>query len=406
MKLSHFSIIFLAIILPFSVVCRNNVNEYFMAQKDTVRLNNVIDTATQDALDALVELNDEFQMLYFNQRFDITQTLVEEAVKSFFQTLAVNFNMPYIEGKTETYFSTYVPAVVIIAYDGFYIYSVDDTGNSNYAYRVSPKIPYSYEDPDTGVIINFTLGNYIKLYVNGNLYEGELTDDYYSESYSKYKEYENGFAGYSSSEILEFIPQITNDMSVIIAALNEDSKNYSSNSILPDYLIAPSGESDGIALTQDYEKNGTKKASEFHQKRREVIIKLVQDVLTQEINEHQTFARTKGSTYNFELPEIADADWTNSINDISVMSFIQGMPIGINSYYNNYALGGSRIVETDYIYTTDDMYYHDSQCDYIQKFLEQPKTDNSIEDKQVDNIFVNRVEAANAGYYPCLLCHP
>lgn len=406
MKLSHFSIIFLAIILPFSVVCRNNVNEYFMAQKDTVRLNNVIDTATQDALDALVELNDEFQMLYFNQRFDITQTLVEEAVKSFFQTLAVNFNMPYIEGKTETYFSTYVPAVVVIAYDGFYIYSVDDTGNSNYAYRVSPKIPYSYEDPETGVIINFTLGNYIKLYVNGNLYEGELTDDYYSESYSKYKEYENGFAGYSSSEILEFIPQITNDMSVIIAALNEDSKNYSSNSILPDYLIAPSGESDGIALTQDYEKNGTKKASEFHQKRREVIIKLVQDVLTQEINEHQTFARTKGSTYNFELPEIADADWTNSINDISVMSFIQGMPIGINSYYNNYALGGSRIVETDYIYTTDDMYYHDSQCDYIQKFLEQPKTDNSIEDKQVDNIFVNRVEAANAGYYPCLLCHP
>ena len=31
MKLSHFSVIFLIIILPFSIICRNNVNEYFMA---------------------------------------------------------------------------------------------------------------------------------------------------------------------------------------------------------------------------------------------------------------------------------------------------------------------------------------------------------------------------------------
>ena len=130
MKLSHFCVIFLIIILPFSIICRNNVNEYFMVQKDEVRLNNVIDIATQDALDTLVELNDEFQMLYFNQRFDITQSLVEESVKSFFQTLAVNFNMPYIQGKTENYFSTYIPAIVVVAYDGFFVYSVDDNGGS------------------------------------------------------------------------------------------------------------------------------------------------------------------------------------------------------------------------------------------------------------------------------------
>lgn len=405
MKLSHFCVIFLIIILPFSIICRNNVNEYFMVQKDEVRLNNVIDIATQDALDTLVELNDEFQMLYFNQRFDITQSLVEESVKSFFQTLAVNFNMPYIQRKTENYFSTYIPAIVVVAYDGFFVYSVDDNGGSNFSYRVSPKIPYSYEDPDTGAIINFTLGNYIKIYTRNKLFEGELTDNYYSESLAKYQQYEEGFAGYTQDQILDFIPEITNDMSVMIAAINETSKNGSVNYI-PSYLIAPSGEGDGAPLKQDYEKNGTKVASAFHQKRREVIIHLIEEVLQQEINEHQTYARTKGSIYNFMLPEIADEDWTNSINDISVMSFIQGMPIGVNSYYNNYALGGSRIVETDYIYATSDMYYHNSRCDHIQKFLGKPKANDKIEDKSVTEIFVNRIEAARAGYYPCSICHP
>lgn len=127
MKLSHFTIIFLIIILPFSIISRATMRDYFNTLKDEVRLNNVIDIATQDALETLVELNDEFQMLYFDERIDITKELALEAVRTYFQTLAINFNIPYIEGYTENYFSSYVPAIVIIAYDGFFIYSVDDT---------------------------------------------------------------------------------------------------------------------------------------------------------------------------------------------------------------------------------------------------------------------------------------
>ncbi len=126
MKLSHFTIIFLIIILPFSIISRATMRDYFNTLKDEVRLNNVIDIATQDALETLVELNDEFQMLYFDEKIDINKTLALEAVKTYFKTLAINFNIPYIEGYTENYFSSYVPAIVIIAYDGFFIYSVDD----------------------------------------------------------------------------------------------------------------------------------------------------------------------------------------------------------------------------------------------------------------------------------------
>ena len=143
MKLQHFCIIFLIVILPFSIIARNTTREYMLTLRDQTRLNNVIDNATQDALDMIVELNDEFQSLYFAQQFNITQSVAKEAVKSFFQTLAINYNMPYIEGKTESYFSTYVPAIVLIGYDGFYIYSVDETASGIYAYKMSTKIPYA-----------------------------------------------------------------------------------------------------------------------------------------------------------------------------------------------------------------------------------------------------------------------
>ncbi len=403
MKLSHLTVVFIIVILPFSIVARNTMNEYFLTLKDQVRLNNVIDTATQDALETLVELNDEFQMLYFNQRFDITQTLAKEAIKTFFQTMAVNFNLPYIEGKTESYFSMYVPAIVVIGYDGFFVYTIDDTG-SGFAYQLSPKIPYAYEDEDTGALINFTLGNDIKLYTNNKLYEGELTDNYYAESKEKHKVYLDNFGG-NYDLTLQYVPDITNDMSVIIAALKEAGKD------VPDFLIADSDED--VPLLQDYstakEYDDTdeilREPSEFHKKRREVIINLITETLEQEIHSHSTFASMMGSTYSFSLPEIPNDEWINSINDISVMSFIQGLPIGANAYYNNYALGASRIVETDYIYGTSDKYYHSKQCDYIATFFGEANP-GGVTQKTVDNVFVNRVQAAQNGYYPCTLCNP
>lgn len=55
MKLIHWAVIFVIVILPFSLICRNNINNRFLALKDEVRINNAIDTATQDAADLLAE---------------------------------------------------------------------------------------------------------------------------------------------------------------------------------------------------------------------------------------------------------------------------------------------------------------------------------------------------------------
>lgn len=419
MKLQHFAIIFIIIILPFSIICRSKMANYGMTLKDQVRLNNVVDAATQDALDMLVELNDEFQMMSYGDdssdtknRFNITQELAMQSVKSFFQTMSINFNMPYIPEKTESYFSMYIPAIVIVAYDGFFIYSVDETIGGTYAYQMSPKIPYAYFDEATGAIVHFTLGNDIKLFTNNMLYEGTLKYNFAQDAFNEYKIFSSGFgAGVDSGQLLEIIPDMTQNMSVIIEAMLQ----YNAN-LVPSFLKPFSGDDPGITsltltdanssqipLLRDYDGKSDLEASNFHRLRRETIVNLISDTLKEEINEHTSYAAMFGSTYQFGLPDVARDDWMNSINDVSVMSFIQGMPIGVNEYYDNYALSGSRIVQTNYYYggvLNGNKYYHRENCSHISAFADGSNP------AVVDNIFITRVQAAESGYYPCALCHP
>ncbi len=109
-----------------------------------------------------------------------------------------------------------------------------------------------------------------------------------------------------------------------------------------------------VAPNQDYEYNEKaeviKEAGAFHELRRNTIIQLITAVLTEEFNEHNEYANIVGATYHFALPDIARDAWNNTIDDISVLAFFQGMPMGADSYYNNYSLGGSRIVQTTYLY--------------------------------------------------------
>lgn len=398
MKLQHFCIIFLIIILPFSIMARNTTREYMLTLRDQTRLNNVIDNATQDALDMIVELNDEFQSIYFEQQFNITQNVAKEAIKSFFQTLAINYNMPYIEGETEAYFSTYVPAIVLVGYDGFYIYSMDET-TSGFAPQLSPKIPYAYEEDD--MIVNFTLGNDIKILYNDVYYEGTMTDNYIDDTQPKYNEYLTAFDGVVA-DLENYLPDITDDMSLVIYVLSRNGVT------IPDFLYANAGET---PLLQDYSRaSGDSPAGKFHETRRNVIMTTIREVLQEEINSHTSYASLMGSTYDFRLPEISNDDWTNSINDISVMAFIQGLPIGINKYYNNYALGGAKIVNASYLYGRKDgtqMYYHDESCADVQALLALDM-DDAANAAEVNKwtILLNRVEAASQGYFPCNKCRP
>lgn len=191
-------------------------------------------------------------------------------------------------------------------------------------------------------------------------------------------------------------------MSLIAYTLEE--KNPHS---LPEFLRTKSG-SGKPSMLNDYAVNRPyNEVSEFHKIRREVIIDLIVDTLNEKINNHNRYADIMGINYDFYLPDINDADWINSVDDISIMSFVQGIPTGHETYYNSYALGASRIIRKDYIYGTTDNLYHKKDCITLSGQIDSEgyPIDNSPS-AFINNLFLNNIDAATNGYYPCMKCKP
>ena len=372
MKIQHYAIVFIIIVLPFSIVCRSIMNEKIDALNDETRINNVVDTATTDAVDDIIYANEIFYGMYEGETIDVTPPLAMEGIETFFKTMAINFNLPYTKDNEyiKDYFAAYVPAVIVVAYDGFYIYSLEENSSTKeFEYVLSPKIPYAYEVDD----------------------EGELKKNYIDEAEAEYKEIHDILGG----NTLTYLPQLTEDMSIIIFGLKDDGI------AVPDFLnIANS--SKGVSMLNDYKMDRPyDEVSEFHKVRRSVIAKLISETLNEKMNNHNRYADMMGITYDFFLPEIDDDEWINAIDDVSVMSFIQGIPIGHKSYYNNYALGSSRIVRRDFVYGTADKFYHKRKCPLISSDIDDEGYPTS---SLIESLFINKSSAALAGYYPCAKC--
>ena len=212
-----------------------------------------------------------------------------------------------------------------------------------------------------GKVITPEVGEYGKTQIhyapNGVLYEGELKKDFIDDALTEYNE----IYAILGSNTLARLPQLTKDMSLIICAITKESNYGSILPTLPSFLTTLSSDSNAIPMRQDYDDIHIDEntVSAFNIKRREVIINTIVTTLDEKINNHNRYADMMGVTYDFYLPEIDDAEWINAVDDVSVMAFMQGIPIGTDSYYNSFALGGSRIVKTNYIYelTTDDEWF-------------------------------------------------
>lgn len=410
MKIQHYAIIFIIIILPFSIVCKSRINNKIDTFNNEVLINNSLDVATMDAVDTLITLNQMYYGLYEGQTVDITPDIAKEAIGVFFDSLSVNNNLPFVSGDqfAEHYFSPYIPAILVIAYDGFYIYSIEE--NSSYEYVLSPKIPYAYKctTANGDYYIHFSLGSYLKLYTpDGILYEGELSGDFIDYSEGEYKQIHNVLG----DDTLEYLPQLTDDMSLIIYALEEESLNS-----VPEFLRTMSTDGkpsmlNDYAVGRDYSD-----VSEFHRIRREVIIDLITDTLNEKMNNHNRYADIMGITYNFYLPKINDSVWINSIDDVSIMSFVQGIPTGYETFYNSYALGSSRIVRRDFVYGTEEVdaagntvyLYHKKTCSHLAGEIDDegyPVEGSTV----IKELFISNESAVKAephAYYPCLDCKP
>ncbi|TVX93106.1 hypothetical protein [Paenibacillus agilis] len=123
----------------------------------------------------------------------------------------------------------------------------------------------------------------------------------------------------------------------------------------------------------------------FDDVRRMTIIQTIQQKLEHYINRHNEWARRNGVSYLFTMPTIPTEQWNNTINDISIMSFIQGMSVGAFTY-NHYALGGSRILQRDTWYAS------------IQNNVKVAYPERCAPSKYIETFSSDR-DAASKGYY-------
>lgn len=411
MKILHWAIILVIIVLPVSIVCRVNAEAKFSSLKDEVRINNAVDTATKDAIDQIIMVGNGDNGSVFGDIINITPELAQASIDTFFHTLAVNYNIPYKFSETlassstdstnsyiKNYFSTYVPAIMIVAYDGFYVYSIDST--AGYKYQLSSKIPFTCSSADGRYSVGYTLGDDIYLYIDGKCYSGKVSGNSREDIKKRYDDFCDNLGVERGALEADDIAYLTNDISLVMYAMCRNTPEGSipfESSIFPD--------KNEHNFMQDYVKNEDSKSysvGPFHEKRRKTIIDIITATLTEEINvEHNRFADLVGVTYNFYFPTLSEQDWINTIDDISFLAFVQGIPMGNaeSTFYNNFALGGSKIVKRELITITENdgnRFYHTHNC----------KNVTSLEADNVVAVVIT-VEEAVLDYkaYPCLLCN-
>ena len=104
--------------------------------------------------------------------------------------------------------------------------------------------------------------------------------------------------------------------------------------------------------------------SAFVQHKRQIMKEKIEETLNSSIT---AYANKTGN--NYKMPRFTEEDWDKVYNNISVISFVQGMNIGFKTY-NNYCILSStnnqEYVNPNLIYFTDGNSYHDIRCEEIE----------------------------------------
>ena len=143
----------------------------------------------------------------------------------------------------------------------------------------------------------------------------------------------------------------------------------------------------------DPENDGAYATSVLAQHKKDIIINTIEKNISQATEQ----AKKMNPNYEYRLPQLSYDEWEQALSNISIIAFMQGMPIGLK-YYNNYAIATSTLnkefVDPDELYFAGagDQYYHQRQCD-------QATGSNYIGYRSIDYIAKSYEEGDTTKYY-------
>ncbi len=155
------------------------------------------------------------------------------------------------------------------------------------------------------------------------------------------------------------------------------------------------------------DNNPEKNDSAFSLHKREVIKQCLISNLNQAITSY-----SRNSEGEYKLPKLTETDWDKVLENVSIVAFVQGIPIGLKNY-NNYAIATStankEYVNPDEIYitSTNDDYYHLPNCEHIVDgtIIGYRNTDYLIQSENDDNVdsYYKHENISREACYYCLV---
>ena len=234
------------------------------------------------------------------------------------------------------------------------LFANEEFGDYEYVEYNGQKI-YYYYDKDKSKDNYFYYNNYAKTYlVNAKLQEylANRTNNGHLYSTSAFEYYYN--AKIFSENVKSLIGNISQT-----DAVNADGtpiKDFSVNT--GDEKIFY------VSKTNDPMLSG----STFNENRMAAIRKSIETNLSAAIGNYNKYSDE--STYLFSMPKLGEEDWDKIANNVSIITFLQGIPIG-HKYYNNYCVitnnSNEEVVKKENIYiitekSNGDREYHLPGC--------------------------------------------
>lgn len=154
----------------------------------------------------------------------------------------------------------------------------------------------------------------------------------------------------------------------------------------------------GPELTIDINNDPELEDSRFVEHKKEIIRNVIISNLNQAITSY-----SRHSPEEYRLPMLKETEWDQVLSNVSIITFLQNIPIGLKEY-NNYALATSTLnkeyVDPDEIYLYDqtptsgtDTIYHSPYC------TELADTNNLIGYRSIDFIYKNYKQGEDTKYY-------
>lgn len=159
-----------------------------------------------------------------------------------------------------------------------------------------------------------------------------------------------------------------------------------------------------VSSSNDPEDEG----SVFNNHKREVIRQSLISNLNQAITSY-----SRNSEGDYQLPILTETDWDHIFRNVSIITFVQNIPIGMK-YYNNYAVATStsnnEYVNPDGIYLSrnGDEYYHMPYCEKLEgnSFIGYRNTDYALRSYEVSDeikYYYRHKNLSNKECYYCLV---